>query len=130
LFLKGCNQLSLPAVPFSYQLKGRTHQNLEKRIQQHKDDIVRALNSNISAVSFDSALGSEAFENPSHNIFFDKCALISNDLGIKQVAREAIEVRIKINNNISLNRDLGEYALNALYTNLIKNYLKNIKKKQ
>ena len=26
-----------------------------------------------------------------------------------------------MNNNISLNRDLGEYSLNALYTNLIKN---------
>jgi hypothetical protein len=26
---------------------------------------------------------------------------------------------------ISLNRDLGEYSLNVLYTNLIKNYLTN-----
>ena len=25
---------------------GRTHQNLEKRLQEHKDDIIKALNSN------------------------------------------------------------------------------------
>ena len=86
---------------------GRTHQNLEKRIQQHKDDVAKALNSNISAVSSDSALGSHIFENPSHNILFDESALISNDLGIKQIVRESIEIRLKINNNVSLNRDLG-----------------------
>ena len=108
---------------------GRTHQNLEKRIQQHKDDIVKALNSNISTVSSDSALGSHIFENPNHNILFDESALISNDLGIKQVVRESIEIRLKINNNISLNRDLGEYTLNALYTNLIKNDLTKYFKK-
>ena len=44
-------------------------------------------------------------------------------LGVKQVVREAIKVRRKINNNISLNRDLGEDSLKALYTNLIKNDL-------
>ena len=61
------------------------------------------------------------FENPSHKILFEESALISNDLGIKQVVREAIEIRLKINNNISLNRDLEiPISLNALYTNLIK----------
>ena len=73
------------------------------------------MNSNIASVSFDSALTSHAFENPNHKILFEESALICNDLGIKQVVREAIEIRLKVNNNISLNRDLGEYSLNALY---------------
>ena len=62
-------------------------------------------------------------------MLFEETCLISNDLGIKQVVREAIEIKIKINSNISLNRDLGEYSLNALYTNLIKNDLTNYIKK-
>ena len=78
---------------------------------------------NITYVSFDSALSSHVFKNPSHRILFEESVISSNDLGIKQVVREAIEIRLKINNNISLNRHLGEYSLNALYTNLIKNNL-------
>ena len=35
---------------------GRTHQIFEKRLQQHEDEITKALNSNITSVSFDSAL--------------------------------------------------------------------------
>jgi len=62
-------------------------------------------------------------------ILFEECAIISNDLGIKQVVREAIEIRLKINYNISLNRDLGDYSLNALYKNLIKNDLTKYYKK-
>ena len=108
---------------------GRTHQNLEKRQQQHKADITKALYSNIASVSFDSALSSHVFENPSHKILFVESALISNDLGIRQVVRETIEIRLKIDNNILLNRDLGEYPLNALYTNLIKNDLTKYYKK-
>ena len=69
------------------------------------------------------------FENPSHKILFEESSIISHDLGIKQVVREAIEIRLKIDNNISLNRDLGEYSLNALYTNLIKNDLTKYYKK-
>ena len=91
---------------------GRTNQNFEKRLQQRKDDITRALNSNITYVSFDSALSSYVFENPSHKILFEESSLVSNDLGIKQVVRETIEIKLKINNNISLNRDSGEYSLN------------------
>ena len=53
-------------------------------------------------------------------ILFENSSLISNDLGIKQVVRESIEINLKINKNISLNRDLGEYSLNSLYSNLIK----------
>ena len=80
---------------------------------------------------FDSALSSHVFENRSHKILFEESALISNDLGIKHVIREAVEIILGINNNISLNRDLGEYSLNALYTNFIKNDLiKNKNKKQ
>ena len=58
------------------------------------------------------------FLNPSHKILFEESALISNDLGIKQVVQEAIKLRLKVNNNISLNRGLGEYSLNALYTKI------------
>jgi len=58
-------------------------------------------------VSFDSSLSCHDFENSRHKTLFKESALISNDLGIKQVVREAIEIRLKINNNISLNRDLG-----------------------
>ena len=108
---------------------GRTNQNFEKRLQQHKDDITKAVNSDTTSVSFDSALSSHVFESPSHKILFEEFAIISNDLGIKQVVREAIEIRLKINNNISLNRDSGEYSLNALYTNLIKNDLTRYYKK-
>ena len=61
------------------------------------------------------------FDKPSHTLPFEKSALISNDLSIKQVARESIEIRLKINHNIPLNRDLGAYSLNSLYSNLIKN---------
>ena len=56
-------------------------------------------------------------------ILFENSSLIINDLGIKQVVRESIEINLKINKNISLNRDLGEYSLNSLYSNLIKNDL-------
>ena len=76
---------------------GRTHQNFEKRQQQHKEDITKALNSNITFVSFDSALSSHVFRNPSHKILFEESAIISNDLGIKQVVQEAIEIRLKNN---------------------------------
>ena len=62
-------------------------------------------------------------QNPSHGILSEESALISNDLGIKQVVREAIQLRLKFYNNISLNLDLGKYLLNALYANLIKNDL-------
>ena len=87
------------------------------------------MNSNITSVSFDSDLSSHVFENPSHKVLFEESAIISNDLGIKQVVREAIEIRLKINNNISLNTDLGGYSLNALYTNFIKNDLTKYYKK-
>jgi len=63
----------------------------------------------------------------SREILFEESALISNDLGIKQVVWEAIEIRL--NNNILLNRDLGEYSLYAPYTNLIKNDLTKYYKK-
>ena len=63
------------------------------------------------------------FENRSHKILFKEYTLISNELGIQQIVREVIEIRLKINYNIFLNRDLGEYSLNALYTNLIKSDL-------
>ena len=96
---------------------------MEKRLQQHKDDITEALNSNITSVSFDFALSSHVFENPSYKILFEQSAIISNGLGIKQVVREAIEIRFKINDNISLNRELGEYSLTALYIYLLKNGL-------
>ena len=102
---------------------------MRKRLQQHIDDITKALNSNITFVSLDSALSSHVFENPSHKLLFEESAIISNDLGIKQVVREAIEIRLKIN-NASLNRDLGEYSLNVLYTNLIKNDLTKYYKKR
>ena len=39
------------------------------------------------------------------------------------MVRESIEINLKINNNISLNRDSVEYSLNSLYPNLIKNDL-------
>ena len=51
---------------------GRTHQNLEKRLQQHKKDIDKALISNSFNNSFDSALGWHTFNNPSHTIPFWK----------------------------------------------------------
>jgi hypothetical protein len=35
---------------------------------------------------------------------FDSVAHISNDLGMKQVVQEAIKIRLKINNNISINK--------------------------
>ena len=60
------------------------------------------------------------FQNPNHKILFEESALINDDIGIKWKVREAIELRLKINDNISLNRDLGEYSLNTPYTNLIK----------
>jgi hypothetical protein len=46
--------------------------------------------------------------------------LIINDFDIKKVVREEIEILLKINNNVSLNRDLEKYSLNAPCTNLIK----------
>ena len=93
---------------------GRTHQNLEKRLQHHKDDITKALNSTNANASFDSALSSHVFENPSTKILFEGSTLFSNGVGIKQVVREAIEIRLKTNNNFFLNSDLGEYSINAL----------------
>ena len=63
------------------------------------------------------------FNNSSHTILFKKSSLISNDLGVKQAVRESIEINLKLDNNISLNRDLGEYSLNSLCSNLIKNDL-------
>ena len=62
-------------------------------------------------------------------MLFEESAIISNNLGVKQAVREAIEIRLKINNTISLNKDVGEYSLNGLYTNLIKNDLMKYYKK-
>ena len=62
-------------------------------LKQRKVDITKALNSNIASISFDSALSSHVFENPSHKILLKESTLFSNDLGIKQVVREAIEIR-------------------------------------
>ena len=59
------------------------------------------------------------FENQNHYVLLDKTIGISNDLGIKQTVREAIEIERNLNNNTSLNRDLGEYTLNPMYTKLI-----------
>ena len=39
------------------------------------------------------------------------------------MVRESIELSLKIHNNISFNRDLGEYSLYTLYSNLITNNL-------
>ena len=36
------------------------------------------------------------------------------------MVRESIKFRLKINHNICLNRDLGEYSLNSLCSELIK----------
>ena len=51
--------------------------------------------------------------------YLTKQFIIINDLGIKQTVREAIEVKRNLNNNTPLNRDLGEYTLNPMYTKLI-----------
>ena len=51
--------------------------------------------------------------------YLTKQFLISNDLGIKQTIREAIEIKRNLNNNTSLNRDLGEYTFKPMYTKLI-----------
>ena len=60
-----------------------------------------------------------------HTILFEKSSFISNDLGIKKIVHEAIKTKFKLNNSISLNKDLGEYSLNFLCTNLIENDVKN-----
>ena len=98
---------------------GRTHQNLGTRLQQHKESIEKALKSKNNSISFDSALSNHIFENPNHFVLFDETILISNDLGIKETVHEAIEIKRNLNNNTSLNRDLGEYTLNPMYTQLI-----------
>ena len=95
------------------------HQNLGTRLQQHKESIEKALKSRNNSISSDSALSNHIFENPNHYVLFDETILISNDLGIKQTVREAIEIKQNLNNNTSLNRDLGEYTLNPMYTKLI-----------
>ena len=115
---RGANQI--PCNCGNYYV-GKTHQNLEKRLHQHKEDIDKALISYSSNNSFDSAFACHIFNNPSHTILFENSSLISNDFGVKQVVRESIEISLKVNNNISLNRDLGEYSLNSLCSNLIKN---------
>ena len=97
---------------FSKIICGENSPEFKETPKQHKDYITKAVNFNIASVSFDFALSSHVFENPSHKILFH----FFNDICIKQVVREAIEIRLKNNNNISLNRDLGEYSLNALYT--------------
>ena len=56
--------------------------NLKKCLQQHKDDITKALSSNSPNASFDSALSSRVFDNPSYK---EESTLINNDLGTKQV---------------------------------------------
>ena len=48
---------------------GRTHQNLEKRQQEHKGDITKAPNYNIAAVSFDYALSSHVLKILATNTF-------------------------------------------------------------
>ena len=54
---------------------GRTHQHFEKPLQKNKDDITKALNSTITSVSFDSALSSHVFKNPSHKILFKESTI-------------------------------------------------------
>jgi len=89
-------------------------------LQQHKESIEKALKSKNNSISFDSALSNRIFLNPNHYVLFDETILINNDLGIKQTVREAIAIKRNLNNNTSLNRDLGEYTINPMYTKLIK----------
>ena len=87
---------------------------MEKLLQKHEDNIAKTLISNSVPISFDSAVSSDIFENPSRLILFEITLLISNDFGMKQVFQEAIEIKLVLNNNASLNRNLREYSLNAL----------------
>ena len=54
-----------------------------------------ALISDSSNNSFDSHLSWHTFNNPSHMILFEISSLIINDLGIKQVVWESIEISLK-----------------------------------
>ena len=74
---------------------GRTHQNFRKRVDQRKDDITKALNYTSANISLQYALSSQVFDNPNHKILFEYTSLINNDKGIKQVVREAIEIKLK-----------------------------------
>ena len=138
LFNFGKNETPVTRLRGVYQIpcscgnyyNSRTHQNLETRLQQHKESIEKALKSKNSSISFDSALSNHIFENPNHYVLLDETILISNDLGTKQTVREAIKIKRNLNNNTSLNRDLGEYTLNPTYTKLIiENNLIHNKKK-
>ena len=62
----------------------KTHQNIEKRLHQHKEDIDKALISSSLNNSFDSALACHVFNNPNHTVIFETSSLISNNLGIKR----------------------------------------------
>ena len=108
----------IPFICGNYYI-GRTHRNLGTRLQQHKESIEKALKSRNKSISIDSALSNHIFENPNHYVLFDETILISNDLGIKQTVRKAIEIKWNLSNNTSLNRDLGEFTLNPMYTKLI-----------
>jgi len=74
---------------------------LKKVYNSTQNDITKALNSNTTNISFDSPLSSHIFDNPSHKMLFAETSLASNDLGIKQVVQEAIEIKIRISINIS-----------------------------
>ena len=93
---------------------GRTHQNLGTSVKQHKESTEKALKYRNNSISFDSVLSNRIFENPNHYALFDEIIITSNDLGIKQTVREAIEIKRNLNNNTSVNRDLGEYTLNPM----------------
>ena len=67
-FVTGSLLLPIGFVIYFVRYVGRTHFNLEKRLQQHKERINKALISNSFNSSFDSALGSHIFDNPRKKI--------------------------------------------------------------
>ena len=72
--------------------------------------------------TFVSALSENVFFfHPEYFVQFDEATVISNDSGFSQWAKEGIETKQHMLDNLSINRDMGNLKFDPTYDSLLKN---------
>jgi translation elongation factor EF-Ts len=72
---------------------GRTQQNLENRLNQHKNAIDGSLKHNQKPEIFESAVAEHIFDFPQDNILFDQKNIVDMSIGLLQSFRKIIEIK-------------------------------------
>ena len=95
---------------------GRTQQNLNKRLQQHKNTIDCSLRHNKRHETFESAIAEHVYNFHHHNILSDQTKIVDVSVRLLQNFREIIEIKNTIYGGISINRDEGDFKIISFFT--------------